>query len=69
MRKAAAEGDLATVKRLVQNYAHIVDTRDLDHRTALHLAAAQGQLEVLGVLLEQGADPTLRDRFASLLHA
>jgi hypothetical protein len=63
MRKAAAEGDLATVQQLVQDFAHVVNARDADQRTALHLAAGKGQLEVLGFLLEHGADPTVRDRF------
>lgn len=36
---------------------------DYDGRTGLHVAAAEGQLAAVTLLLEQGADPTLKDRF------
>ena len=39
--------------------------RDYDGRTALHIAAAEGQFEAARLLLERGADPKRRDRFGS----
>jgi glutaminase len=38
-------------------------TADYDDRTALHLAAAEGQLEVVRYLLAAGADPRPVDRW------
>jgi ankyrin repeat protein len=55
-------GDLTEVRALV---AGGVDpgTADYDGRTPLHLAAAEGQSEVVGYLLALGADPQSIDRW------
>ena len=38
---------------------------DYDQRTALHLACSEGHLEAVQLLIEEGADPNLKDRFGS----
>jgi ankyrin repeat protein len=38
---------------------------DYDHRTALHLAAAEGHLDVIKFLVQQGADVNSLDRFGN----
>jgi ankyrin repeat protein len=40
-----------------------VNSQDYDKRSALHLAACEGHVEVVKHLLAMGANPTLRDRF------
>ena len=39
----------------------IIDVQDVDGQTALHVAAANGNLACVQILLEAGADSTLRD--------
>lgn len=58
LKKAAADGKLAVVKRLI---AEGVDPNgELDHGlTPLHWAAFQGRYEVVAYLLEQGVDVNL----------
>jgi len=52
MCEAAATGDVATIKTFVENGVDAV-IPDYDARTALHLAASNGQIEVLNYLLSQ----------------
>ena len=60
---AASRSDLAQLTTLVQNGAP-VDQGDYDHRTALHLAASEGLLEVVKFLIEEcSADPNPLDRW------
>jgi len=40
-----------------------VNEGDYDRRTALHLAASEGQLDVVRLLIERGADVSARDRW------
>lgn len=59
----ASIGDVAAVRRLLEAKVH-VDAADYDMRTAAHLAAADGQLEVLKLLVEYGSSVhTVRDRW------
>ena len=59
---AAARGDLSEVVRLLPQVSHVdVRTRGKARpMSALHLAAAFGSVEVVGVLLDAGADPVSR---------
>jgi ankyrin repeat protein len=58
---AAARGDVDRLRTLVDQVP--VDKGDYDHRTAIHLAASEGILEAVEVLIELGADPSPCDRW------
>jgi len=62
MCRAAAKGDLDQLKRLMKNLV-APDLADYESRTALHLAASEGQLECCEYLLSQWADPNPVDRW------
>jgi potassium channel len=53
---ASHDGDYATVKRLLNNQVS-PNCKDYDQRTPLHLAAAKRNLEIVVILLNNGADP------------
>ena len=50
-----------TVELLLQNDSNPNAIDNLEHFTPLMHAAAEGQLEVVKILLEAGADPSLKD--------
>jgi ankyrin repeat protein len=49
--QAAAAGDLARVEVLLNNTPHHVNFRDYDRRTALHVAASEGHLNICQYLV------------------
>ncbi len=57
--KAAARGDLETVRRAAANKADL-NVRDKKGRTALMEAAENGHVQVVGRLLRSGANPFLK---------
>ncbi|XP_039609216.1 putative POTE ankyrin domain family member M isoform X4 [Polypterus senegalus] len=59
LHKAAAEGDLSKVKELLSDIE--VNQRDKNNRTALHMAAAKGHVEVIRLLAENNANLNLWD--------
>ena len=59
---AASKGDLAEVKSLVESDGIDVNSSAFDGRTALHLAANEGRLEVVNYLLSAKANPNVVDR-------
>jgi adenylate kinase len=62
---AASEGDVEEVKALLE-YGNIdLNQGDYDKRTALHLAAGEGRLEVVQILCEAGADVNAKDRWGN----
>jgi ankyrin repeat protein len=69
---AAAAGQAAELRRLLEIDPELIDARGVDHsgQTALHKAAWSDQIECVRVLLEGGADVTMRDYGdnASALH-
>ena len=59
----AARGDCAALRELLGSGAP-VDEMDYDRRTAIHLAASQGHLEAVTLLIDEaGADPSPVDRW------
>ena len=63
--EAAHQGLLSQVVELVEKYDCDVNGADYDDRTALHLAACSGSIEIVKYLLEKRADPLVTDRFGS----
>ncbi|KAH6759468.1 Integrin-linked protein kinase family [Perilla frutescens var. frutescens] len=57
-------GDVDGIKELLESGVD-VNFRDIDHRTALHVAACQGYDDVAQLLLENGAKAESRDRWGS----
>lgn len=56
------DGDMLQLRRLL--HANIpVNAGDYDRRTASHIAAAEGNVQALKILVEFGADLELRDRW------
>lgn len=53
--KAAAEGNIPTMKRLLKQDGHIANMQDEYGWTPLHFAASECQTEVVGMLLQHGA--------------
>jgi len=42
-----------------------LNSGDYDKRTCLHLAAAAGHIDIVKFLIENGADPSPRDRWGA----
>ncbi|XP_019159295.1 PREDICTED: mitogen-activated protein kinase kinase kinase isoform X4 [Ipomoea nil] len=61
---SANEGDLEGMKELLES-GTIVNFRDIDGRTALHVAACQGHPDVVELLLGNGAEVNVEDRWGS----
>ena len=62
MTFAATLGDVDSMEHLLQR-GLLINTADYDGRTTLHLAALEGNVKVLELLLQEGADPNVRDRY------
>ena len=58
---AASEGDLLEIKRLVAA-GYDLNESDYDGRTALHLACANGKIEVVNYLVNKGVNLFAEDR-------
>jgi Ankyrin repeats (3 copies)/Ankyrin repeats (many copies) len=61
--QAAARGDVNHMRDLLQSGRTNVNFRDYDRRTALHVAASEGHLEVCRFLVSQGARVNRSDRW------
>jgi len=59
---AASVGDMAHIRQLVAQGVSL-DGADYDLRTPLHLAAAEGHAKIVRFLLDEGVDPSPRDRW------
>ncbi|KAJ4823904.1 hypothetical protein Tsubulata_026760 [Turnera subulata] len=60
----ANEGDVDGIRELLDSGVD-VNFRDIDDRTALHIAACQGLQEVVSMLLDNGAQIDPKDRWGS----
>ncbi|GFS38581.1 integrin-linked protein kinase family [Actinidia rufa] len=60
----ANEGDLEGIKEVLDSGTN-VNFKDIDRRTALHVAACQGCPAVVELLLKRGAEVNLEDRWGS----
>ncbi|KAI3697737.1 hypothetical protein L6452_30834 [Arctium lappa] len=60
----SSEGDLEGIKELLDS-GTAVNFKDIDNRTALHVAACQGFCDVAELLLERGAEVDPKDRWGS----
>lgn len=65
MTSAASTGDTRTMKRLIRWAGH-VNVSDFNGQTALHMAAMCGRLNVVNLLLKEGADATLVNRYGQI---
>ncbi|GMI15170.1 hypothetical protein TrVE_jg7165 [Triparma verrucosa] len=65
---AASRGDFTKVKELITKNRIPVDARDYDRRTALHLAASEGEYDVVKLLIENRAGINVRDRWGHTPH-
>merc|ERR1719461_2280167 len=59
---AAALGDLETIEQIELTGGNLACS-DYDGRTAMHLAASEGQIEVIKWMLSKGVRPNPRDRW------
>jgi len=60
LHSKACSGDVARVQQVLDSGRVDPDSRDQDGTTPLMLAAGNGRLEVVSLLLEEGADPNIR---------
>jgi CRP-like cAMP-binding protein len=60
--QAVSDGDIPLLRRLLRARIQ-ANASDYDNRTAAHIAAAEGNLAALKVLVEYGADLALQDRW------
>ena len=58
-----ARGEREQAKKLCNDDIRLVNYRDYDRRTALHLAASEGRLGIVVDLLNKGARPNRADRW------
>ena len=62
MLGAAARGDIGLLHKYLSGGVDANEV-DYDQRSALHLAASEGQMDVVKLLLDKGARPSLPDRW------
>ena len=62
--QAVDDGDILMLKRLLVAKIH-VNASDYDKRTAVHIAASEGNVAALKLLVEAGADLSLEDRWGN----
>ena len=63
--KAAAEGDIDEVETLLMTGEVDVNEGDYDKRTALHLAAGEGNVDIVRLLCKYKADVNTEDRWGN----
>lgn len=58
-----ALGNVFELEKMLQERPHLVTFRDYDFRTALHLAASEGHVDICRYLVEKGAKVSPSDRW------
>ena len=56
LHAAALDGRTVELRRLLRQHPELVDERNADGKTALHIVSEQGHLDCLSALIEHGAD-------------
>ncbi|GAV77164.1 Pkinase domain-containing protein/Ank_2 domain-containing protein [Cephalotus follicularis] len=59
------EGDLEGIKEVLDSGTDVINFKDIDDRTALHVASCQGRTDVVQLLLHRGAEVDTKDRWGS----
>lgn len=59
----AHQNDAAAVRKLLEEDRSLLQARDYDNRTPLHVAALHGWIDVAKCLIEHGADINAQDRW------
>jgi len=62
---ACVEGDVEEVSSLLEYGQIDINSSDYDRRTPLHIAASEGQSEIVQLMCEKGADVNAKDRWGS----
>ncbi|XP_073112331.1 serine/threonine-protein kinase VIK-like [Elaeis guineensis] len=57
------QNDVSAVRKLLEEDPGLVNARDYDNRTPLHVASIHGWIDVSNCLLEYGADVNAQDRW------
>ncbi|GKD81392.1 integrin-linked protein kinase 1-like protein [Tanacetum coccineum] len=57
------QNDPTAVKKLLEEDRSLVNARDYDNRTPLHVASLHGWIDVAKCLIEYGADVNAQDRW------
>ena len=65
----AHQNDLAAVRKLLEEDPSLVNARDYDNRTPLHVASLHGWIEVARCLLDFKADVNAQDRWSNTVDA
>ena len=60
---SASMNDADAVERILKKSPHFADTGDYDRRCAIHVAAAEGKLDAVKMLLSHGASINVSDRW------
>jgi ankyrin repeat protein len=63
------QNDVAAVRKLLEEDKELVNARDYDKRTPLHVAALHGWIDVARCLLEHGAVVNAQDRWKNTVRA
>ena len=56
----STNGGVEDVKKVLDSKPHDVNQQGIGGQTALHLASNRGNIEVIHLLLEYGADPDIK---------
>jgi glutaminase len=58
-------GSMEEIKSMLEINKNLINEKDYDFRTALHIAASEGNLEVVQMLFQKGCEVNPVDRFVN----